>query len=89
MQCEPRLIKPVKENGHKAQRLLGVCVHQSVPSPEEMAATGTAWTEHKNYGCEFHGTEFSNRGWLKQISRKADLMLMLFLTVFGFAGLCH
>lgn len=57
-----------------------------------MAAAGAAWAEHRNYGYEFHGTEFSNRGnrlnLLKEISRKADLMLMLFLPVFEFAGPC-
>lgn len=57
MQCEPRLIKAVRKNGHKAKGLQGVFVHQSIPAPEGMAATGTAWPEHRNDGYEFHGTD--------------------------------
>lgn len=53
-----------------------------------MAAAGAAWAEHTNDGCECHGAELPDRVWLKQISRKADLVLLLFLTVLESDGLC-
>lgn len=82
VKCEPRLIKAVRKNGHKAKGLQGV-----FPSPEGTAATGTAWPEHRNDGYEFHGIDsLTGAAWNRFPEKLISCSGCSWLCLF--AGLC-